>query len=209
MLDLLKNISFISEVRISSPNITKELTESFLSLFDCIIYDFQDSWYSRNSEDKSEEIETYIKNNGGSFLVTHDHWDSYPNRGPLHLIGMEYCEWDCLNETSFKESNKAKISYYGHSIFESYYNLSNWRTINIVLSHRTFHRLLNNPENTAKVAMEFEFDRIYEKKYDYLVTNEIGYGRIAYWAAGHNRNISDEEKKLFVNILAWLTKYKK
>ena len=39
--------------------------------------------------------------------------------------------------------------------------------------------------------------------------NELGCGRIAYWAAGHSHSISKDEKKLFRNIVAWLTKYKK
>ena len=40
------------------------------------------------------------------------------------------------------------------------------------------------------------------------MVNELGRGRIAYWAAGHSLNISEEEKKLFINIVDWLTKYK-
>ena len=39
LLNLLKEASFVSEVRIGTPNIIPELTESFLSLFDCFIYD--------------------------------------------------------------------------------------------------------------------------------------------------------------------------
>ena len=42
LLNLLKQTPFISEVRIGSPNIIPELTESFLSLFDCFIYDLCD-----------------------------------------------------------------------------------------------------------------------------------------------------------------------
>ena len=44
---------------------------------------------------------------------------------------------------------------------------------------------------------------------DYLVINEVGKGRIAYWAAGDSNTISEDEKKLFPNIVAWLTRYKK
>ena len=201
LLNLLKNISFISEVRIGSPNTISEMTESFLLLFDCVIYDFQDSGYGRES--KSKEIEAYIVNNGGSFLVTHDHWDSYPSRGPLHLLGMEFDE-----NGIYEETNKAKVSQYGHSIFDSYYNIINWRIINIASTHRTFHKIINQRNNTAKIVMEFEYDTLSENKYDYLVANEIGYGRVAYWAAGHSPNISDDEKKLFINIVAWLTKFK-
>ena len=45
-------------------------------------------------------------------------------------------------------------------------------------------------------------------KYDYLTVNEKDKGRIAYWAAGHTNNITDDEKKLFFNIISWLTKNK-
>ena len=43
LLNLLKQTPFISEVRIGSPNIIPELTESFLCLFDCFIYDLYDN----------------------------------------------------------------------------------------------------------------------------------------------------------------------
>ena len=48
LLNLLENASFISEVRIGSPNILDEITESFLSSYDCIIYDLQDSGFYHN-----------------------------------------------------------------------------------------------------------------------------------------------------------------
>ena len=40
LLNLLKNSSFISEIRIGSPNVLKEMTESFLLLFDSVIIRF-------------------------------------------------------------------------------------------------------------------------------------------------------------------------
>ena len=48
LLNLLENAPFISEVRIGSPNILDEITESFLSSYDCIIYDLQDSGFYNN-----------------------------------------------------------------------------------------------------------------------------------------------------------------
>ena len=45
-------------------------------------------------------------------------------------------------------------------------------------------------------------------KLDYLTVNEIRRGRIAYWAAGHTYNITEDENKLFINIVSWLTKNK-
>ena len=57
--------------------------------------------------------------------------------------------------------------------------------------------------------IELEINRADNYRYNYLVVNELGCGRIAYWAAGHSHSISKDEKKLFRNIVAWLTKYKK
>ena len=88
LLNLLKNSSFISEVRIGSPNVLKEMKESFLLFFDCVIYDLCDGGFCVNHDNKKEIIEEYIKNDGGSFLVTHDQWDD-TGSGPLNLIGLE------------------------------------------------------------------------------------------------------------------------
>ena len=46
-----------------------------------------------------------------------------------------------------------------------------------------------------------------EIKYNYLVANEYKDGRLVYWAAGHKKEISENEEKLFINIVAWLTRY--
>ena len=74
---------------IGSPNVLKEITESFLILFDCVIYDLYDGGFCVNQDNKKEIIEEYIKNDGGSFLVTHDHWDFRTGTWPLNLIGLE------------------------------------------------------------------------------------------------------------------------
>ena len=46
------------------------------------------------------------------------------------------------------------------------------------------------------------------EKLDYLTVNEIGKGRIAYWGAGHSNRVTNEEKKLLLNIISWLTHHK-
>ena len=56
--------------------------------------------------------------------------------------------------------------------------------------------------------MEFEKDIETGIKYDYLTVNEIGKGWIAYWAAGHHDDITEDEQKLFINIVSWLTRNK-
>ena len=56
--------------------------------------------------------------------------------------------------------------------------------------------------------MELELDKTTSIRHNYLVVNEFGFGRIAYWSAGDSNTISENEKQLFINIVAWLTKYK-
>ena len=201
----LKNMDFISEVRKGSPNIINQMNESFLSLFDCFIYDLCDCGFCTNHE-KPNEIEQYIKNDGGSFLVTHDQWDYHANSNintPLNLLGFEYNEqFPCL------DSNKARVCL-THELFNSYYDLTNVGLMNIATTHQTLHKIIENENNKTRTLMQLEIDKSTNLKHDYLVVNELGCGRTAYWAAGHSNTISEDEKKLFKNIVAWLTKYKK
>ena len=103
---------------------------------------------------------------------------------------------------------KQKVSRYGHPIFDSYHNLTDWRVINIFETH-TSYKIIDDINNTARVVMEIDKDIETGIKYNYLTVNELGKGRIAYWAAGHTNNITDDEQKLFINIISWLTKNKK
>ena len=201
LLNLLKQTPFISEVRIGSPNIIPELTESFLSLFDCFIYDLCDRGFLINTE-KEKEIKNYIENDGGSFLVTHDQWDA--TKGPLNLIGLEY-----YNSFPYIVCDEAKVEIYpnDHQIYTSYNDLSHLSKMKIAQTHKTCHTISSNSK--AKVIMTLCTNTATNFVHDYLTVNELGKGRIAYWAAGHSGTISEEEKKLFINIVAWLTQLKK
>ena len=201
LFNLLKQTPFISEVRIGSPNIIPELTESFLSLFDCFIYDLCDWGFMINTE-KEKEIKNYIENDGGSFLVTHDQWDA--TKGPLNLIGLEYD-----NNFPYIVCDEAKVEIYpnDHQIYTSYNDLSHLSKMKIAKTHKTFHTISSNSK--AKVIMTLYTNTATNFVHDYLTVNELGKGRIAYWAAGHSGTISEEEKKLFINIVAWLTQLKK
>ena len=86
------------------------MNENFLSSYDCVIYDFKDYGFGINTEN-NKEIDDYIKNDGGLFLVIHDHWDC--SQGPLNLIRLE-------REINFPYvvTNKTKVSYIGHEIFK-------------------------------------------------------------------------------------------
>ena len=203
---LLKNIPFVSEVRTGSPEIISEMTESFLSLFDCIIYDLQDTGFFVKIKD-IKVVERYI-NNGGSFLVTHDNWelDEQYSEG-LYLLGMKFNEsnnmWDILEN---KPVNKTRINHPEHPLFSSYYDLSNWGIINILPSHSGRHSIEGNIDE--KMLIEFIIEKEINYRFDYLSANEFGRGRIIYWAAGHCHYLSEDEKILFNNIVSWLMKIK-
>ena len=199
--NLLKNSSLVSKVDIGNKDIISKISKNFLEYYDCIIYDFMDGGTSANIEKEKENIKSYI-NSGGSFLVTHDRWDE--DRGPLDLIGLY--RWND-NRARYSMSTKAKVSRFCHPIFDSYYNLTDWRVIEISETHKSFHKI-KNETNTARVVMELDNDFETGDKFDYLTVNEVGNGRIAYWAAGHHYNISNYEQKLFINIVSWLTKNK-
>ena len=201
LYNILKTIPFISKIDIGIPDDIPKMTTDFLKNYDCIIYELKDSYYCINT-DKKDEITSYLKS-GGSFLVTHDRWDS--DEGPLELIGLERLN---LKVTEINGGIKAKVSRFGHPIFDCYHDLTKWRVIDIAQSHRSHHIVKNDTQNTARVVMEFDTDFETGIKNDYLTVNEIGNGRIAYWAAGHNLEITEDEKKLFINIVSWLTKIK-
>lgn len=199
LFNTLKTLPFISQIRIGSLKMAPQMTEINYIPYDCIIYDLKNS---SNIGAKDKEIEQYIKNDGGSILVTHDVYDSGVI-GPLYLLGLEHCP-----HFPWKESNKAIVCS-THELFSCYKDLSNKFIYNIATTHKTSHRLIEKNENKAKVLMNLMFDTPTNNMHDYLVVNEIGLGRTAYWAAGHSNTISEDEKELFVNIVAWLLKYKK
>ena len=106
-------------------------------------------------------------------------------------------------------STKVKVSYYNHPILDSYYDLTKWKIINIALSHKTYHKVIDRETNTVNVVMEFDIKKERGIKYDYLLANEISKGRIVYWAAGHSSHtISKDEQTLFINIISWLMRIK-
>ena len=119
---LLKKIPFVSEVRIGSPDIIPEMSESFLSLFDCIIYDLYDTGFMIKIKD-IKAVEKYIENDGGSFLITHDHWDRIEEFSEgLYLLGMKF---DIDRNMYDTVVDKVKVNHPEHPLFSSYYDLTN------------------------------------------------------------------------------------
>lgn len=91
------------------------MTENFMKSYDCIIYGFKDNTHSNN--EKENVIKSYI-NSGGSFLITHDKWGE--NNAHLKLLDLVRFAIDY----KITLSTKAKVSRYGHPIFDSYHNLT-------------------------------------------------------------------------------------
>ena len=92
-------------------------------------------------------------------------------------------------------SDEAKVEIYPqrHDIYNSYHNLTHLNIFKISLTHKNHHKIKEN--TNAKVVMTLYTEKADNNIQDYLVINEIGKVRIAYWAAGHSNTISDEEKK--------------
>ena len=146
ILNLLKNASFISKVTLGSNFDLPKMTEEFMKQYDCIIYDLKDAESPINTQ-HWDDIKSYIQS-GGSFLVTHDRWDA--SQGPLELIGQEVQKIPYV----IGVSTRAKVSRFGHPIFDSYYNLSDWKTIDVARTHISNHKIINQTNNTARVIME-------------------------------------------------------
>ena len=189
--NLLKNISFISNIKIIHPSaILSQLTESNLINYNIVIFDLKQNGYE-NTNTKVEYLKQYISH-GGNILVTHDHWTGLA--GPQELFGGSRC---------FKEkgsiTNKAVIVNKRHQIFNSYYDLSQNEEINIAPTHSGWMEVdekLKN-ENTVLIRLKDEINS------EYLMQREIQMGKCVFWNVGHSYNLTDFEIKLLTNILAW------
>ena len=110
--------------------------------------------------------QAYLENDGGSFLITHDHWDN--NKDPLNLVSL-------VEDKNFKcqTNNKDKINIYPneHNIYNSYEDLSNFGMIDIEITHQSHHRVIEG--GNAKIIMELFLNNNSSIEHDYFVVNEI------------------------------------
>ena len=189
--NLLKNISFISNIKIIHPSeILSHLTESTLINYNIVIFDLKQHGYE-NTKTKIEYIKNYISH-GGNILVTHEHWTALA--GPQELFG---------GYRTFKEkgsiTNKAEIVNSKHKIFRSYHDLSGDINVDVAPTHSGWMKVDKNFEKDDTVLMRLK-DEI---KSEYLMKREINLGKCVYWNVGHDYNLTDFEIKLLTNILAW------
>ena len=81
----------------------------------------------------------------------------------------------------------------------------------------SFYNLYMNNQNKIEISETHKTDTIYENEDDYfkdllielndekhgeyLLIKEIGKGKLIFWNAGHTYNLTEFEKKLFMNII--------
>ena len=191
LYNLLKNISFISNIKIIHPStILTQLTEVNLINYNIVIFDLKQHGYE-NTRTNIEYIKQYISH-GGNILVTHDHWTALA--GPQELFG---------GYRSFEEkgsiTNKALIVNLRHNIFNSYYDLSENENVDVAPTHSGWVRVNQSLKNDDTVLIRLK-DEI---KSEYLMKREINLGKCVYWNVGHSYNLTNFEIKLLTNILAW------
>ena len=191
LYNLLKNISFISNIKIIHPSaILSHLTESNLINYNIVIFDLKQHGY-QNTDTKIEYIKNYISH-GGNILVTHEHWTALA--GPQELFG---------GYRSFEKkgsiTNKALIVNLRHRIFNSFYDLTENEEVEIAPTHSGWMKVNESLKTDDTVLMRLK-DEI---KSEYLMKREINLGKCVYWNVGHSYNLTNFEIKLLTNILAW------
>ena len=193
LYNLLKNISFISNIKIIHPSaILSHLTESNLINYNIVIFDLKQHGYE-NTNTKTNYLKQYISH-GGNILVTHDHWTALA--GPQELFG---------GYRSFKEkgslTNKALIINTRHKIFNSFYDLSENKNVDISPTHSGWMKVNESlkEDNTILIRLQDEI------KSEYLIQREINLGKCVYWNVGHSYNLTNFEIRLLTNIFAWFS----
>ena len=193
LYELLKNISFISNVKIIHPlSILDKLTEVNLINYNIVIFDLKKSGYE-NTKTNINLIKQYIVH-GGNILVTHDHWTALA--GPVELFGgYRYFR------SRGSVVNKAEIVYNKHEIFNSFYDLSEVKNVDVEITQSGWMKVNETLREEDTVLMRLK-DEINS---EYLMQRSIGLGKCVYWNAGYGYNLTEFEEKLFINILAWFS----
>lgn len=139
------------------------------------------------------EIKNYLEN-GGNIIVTHDQWSYALIEGCAELLGAR------LQTQNYIYANKAKIVNNSHPVFTSFFNLEDLNIISISATHKTDTIYDNQEEYKKSILIELEDG----KKGEYLLIKEIGKGKLIFWNAGHTCDLTEYEKKLFMNFIYWI-----
>ena len=81
--------------------------------------------------------------------------------------------------------------------------MDNKSIINISATHKTDTIYENMEEYYKDLLIELEDN----KHGEYLLIKENEKGKIIFWNVGHSYDLTDYEKKLFMNIIYWLYNY--
>jgi len=193
--NLLKFINEISEISIVEPqSFIPEIKYEKIKNYKIIIYDLNDSGYQKTNN--ANDIKNYLIN-GGNLIVTHDHWTHVPKKSDcIQLLGAE------LQTQSYKVVNKIKILNNTHPVLNSFFDLrfGEKDLIDVSLTHKTDTVYKNQKEYFNDLIIELEDG----KNGEYLLIKEIGKGKLIFWNAGHSYDLTDFEKKLFMNLIYWI-----
>ena len=198
LTNLLKFNNSINKVDIKPSKILTNLKFQDMQQFKAIIYDLQDSGFEEACN--IEDINKYL-NNGGSIIITHDQWTHWPRKACVNanLIGAK------IQPQEYTFVSKAKILNNNHPIFTSFYNLymNNKDIINISSTHKTDTIYENIEEYYINLLIELDDN----KHGEYLLIKEIEKGKVIFWNVGHSYDLTDYEKKLFMNLIYWICNY--
>ena len=193
--NLLKLNPFVNHISTIHPDlIISSFTEDKIKKFKIILYDLKDGGFIKTIY--HEDIKKYLLN-GGNIILTHEHWtrEITCDSDIIKLIDGTF-----IGEQT-QDVIKAKVINNSHPVFNSYYKLglNNQQEFEISKTHK--HQIIYNQEEYNKnLFIELSDNRHGE----YLMIKEYGKGKIVLWNAGHTYDLKDIEKKLFMNILAWL-----
>ena len=166
--------------------------------FKAIIYDLQDSGFEETIN--TEEINNYLKN-GGNIIITHDQWSYWTRKASVNakLFGAK------IQKQDYNFVSKAKIYNNNHPIFTSFYDLylDNKSIINISATHKSDTIYENMEEYYKDLLIELEDN----KHGEYLLIKEIEKGKVIFLNVGHSYDLTDYEKKLFMNFIYWICNY--
>ena len=198
LTNLLKFNNSINKIDIKPSKSLSNLNFKNMQQFKAIIYDLQDSGFEETIN--TEEINNYLKN-GGNIIITHDQWSHWIRMASVNakFFGAK------IQKQDYIFVSKAKIYNNNHPIFTSFYDLylDNKSIINISATHKSDTIYENMEEYYKDLLIELE-----DNKYgEYLLIKEIEKGKVIFWNVGHSYDLTDYEKKLFMNFIYWICNY--
>ena len=195
LYNLLKFNKEISKISVFEPqSFIPEIKFEKIKNYKVIIYDLKDAGYQKTNN--ANDIKNYLIN-GGNIIITHDQWTHMPNKSDcIQLLGAE------LQSQNYKIVNKAKILNNTHPALNSFYDLrfEEKDIIDISSTHKSDTIYKNQKEYFNDLIIELEDG----KHGEYLLIKEIGKGKLIFWKAGHTYDLTDFEKKLFMNLIYWI-----